>query len=73
MVGNSNRDSEFPARKSPIHCTRRVQYGRREHGNPGYYVMNTGHENHKQADPHPCKIKRRGIFILKFCVVSIGK
>ena len=24
MVGNSNRDSEFPARKSPMHCKRRV-------------------------------------------------
>ena len=24
MVGNSNRDSEFPARKSPIHCERRA-------------------------------------------------
>ena len=28
MVGNSNRDSEFPARKSPIHCKRRVRYYR---------------------------------------------
>ena len=24
MVGNSNRDSAFPARTSPIHCKRRV-------------------------------------------------
>ena len=29
MVGNSNRDSEFPARNSPIHCKRRVEQVRR--------------------------------------------
>eukprot|EP01043_Picozoa_sp_COSAG02_P026239 COSAG02_NODE_1506_length_12232_cov_420.616088_2_plen_61_part_00 len=23
-------------------------------------------------DPHPCKIKRRGIFIYMFCVLCIG-
>ena len=27
MVGNSNRDSEFPARNSPMHCKRRVRTG----------------------------------------------
>ena len=25
------------------------------------------------TDPHPCKIKRRGVFISSFCVVCIGK